>query len=242
MTSAPRIDLGDDRLDHALGALGSDLPVPPPLGDELEQSLAELAPITPRRPKRQYTVVAALSLLYAGFLLLMTDLRPDLSGLPNTWLIVYAAVWLVSFLGITWLVLVPGPDKVMPNWRYAGIGAAIAIVGFVLGGMLFPHDPGQPADAPLFGKVVFAHGCLVWGTITALVPIALASLLLRGSVPVGSRWVGAGIGAAGGSLGGLFLHLHCPVADAFHLGVIHGGVVLVSAVLGAVVLPQARRA
>jgi hypothetical protein len=83
--------------------------------------------------------------------------------------------------------------------------------------------------------------CLIMGMATALVPVILGALILRGSVPVGSRWAGAGLGAAGGSLGGLFLHLHCPVADALHLGVIHGGVVALGAIVGALIIPRAAR-
>jgi hypothetical protein len=61
---------------------------------------------------------------------------------------------------------------------------------------------------------------------------------LRGVLPVGARWTAAGLGAAGGSLGGLVLHLHCPIADRWHLGLVHGGVVVLAAVLAAVVVPR----
>jgi len=75
--------------------------------------------------------------------------------------------------------------------------------------------------------------CMGLGVATALVPVVLGALVLRGALPVGSRWAAAGLGAAGGSLGGLVLHLHCPIVDGWHLGIAHGGVVAVSAALAA---------
>ena len=73
----------------------------------------------------------------------------------------------------------------------------------------------------------------------AVVPIILGTLALRRALPVGSRWVAAGIGAAGGSLGGLVLHLHCPIADGVHVGLVHGGVIAIAALLAAALMPRA---
>ncbi|GAB4542936.1 MAG: hypothetical protein Tsb0020_55080 [Haliangiales bacterium] len=233
--------ISEDRIDQTLTGLGRDLPLPPPLSAEFEAEITQLRPAAPRQPRRQFSVVALLSLLYGGFLVVMTDLRPDIDELPMLGVLTYSAVWLMSFLIITWLVLIPGRGRVMPNWRYAGVSAAIAVATFVAAGFLLPFGgPDSVTLAPL-DSLINGHKCLIWGTITSLVPIALGSLLLRGSVPVGSRWAGAGLGAAGGSLGGLMLHLHCPVADPLHLGVIHGGVVLVASVIGAVLLPTTAR-
>jgi hypothetical protein len=82
------------------------------------------------------------------------------------------------------------------------------------------------------------HSCLEIGVGIAIVPILLGALVLRGALPVGTRWTAAALGAAGGSLGGLVLHLHCPIADGWHLGLVHGGVVIVSALLAAAVVPR----
>lgn len=230
-----------DHIDDTLRALGTTRMPPPPLAPALEAELGRLTPMAPRRPRRQFLLVGALSLIYVGLLLLVLHLRPDLAGLPPLWLIAYCTAWLASFLVITWLVMVPAPGRVMPNWRYAGMGAALALVGFVAGGLLFDRQaPGMSVVLePSLGNVLRGARCLLWGTTTAVVPVMLGALLLRGTLPVGSPWAGAAMGAAGGSLGGLMLHLHCPVADALHLGVVHGGVVLVSAVLGALIIPRA---
>jgi hypothetical protein len=78
--------------------------------------------------------------------------------------------------------------------------------------------------------------CLLIGLVGAIVPAALAALALRGVVPVGRRWVAAALGAAGGALGGLVLHGHCPITERFHVGLVHGGVVLVAAAVAVLVV------
>lgn len=236
--------MSSDRIEQTLRALGNRLPEPPPLAPALEAELGRLQAVRTRRPRRQFVITCAISLIYGGLILLLARLRPDLAGLPTAWMLIYSAAWLLSFLVITWLVLVPGPGRVMPSWRHAGIGAVAASIGFVAAGLLFHrHAPGLSVVLePSLHNLLTHSGCLRSGVITALVPVALSALLLRGSVPVGSRWAGAAVGAAGGSLGGLMLHLHCPVADALHLGVVHGGVVVVGVVAGALAVPRIARA
>jgi hypothetical protein len=236
--------MSSDRIEQTLRALGNRLPDPPPLAPALEAELGRIQAVRTRRPRRQFVITCAVSLIYGGLVLLLARLRPDLAGLPMAWMIIYSAAWLLSFLVITWLVLVPGPGRVMPSWRHAGIGAVTASIGFVAAGLLFHrHAPGlSVVPEPSLHNLLAHSGCLRGGVLTAMVPVALSALLLRGSVPVGSRWAGAGVGAAGGSLGGLMLHLHCPVADALHLGVIHGGVVVIGVVVGALAVPRIARA
>jgi hypothetical protein len=86
--------------------------------------------------------------------------------------------------------------------------------------------------------VVDHAGCIRWGLLGAAVPILLAALAVRGSVPVGSRLAAAAIGASGGALGGLVLQFHCPITERFHLGLVHGGLVVLAA-LAAVLAAQA---
>ena len=233
----------DDLLERTRRALDHDAGEAPPPGPVLQAELGRIAPVRTRRPRRQFAALSAVSLTYGGLLLLLAQVRPDLAGLPTPWLVLYGAAWLASFLVITWLVLVPGPRRVMPSWRHAGIGAIVASVGFVLAGLLLHRSgPDSIVLAPTLHDLWRGRNCLLFGGLTALVPIALSALLLRGSIPVGSRWAGAGVGAAGGSLGGLVLHLYCPVADPLLHGVIHGGLVAAGAVIGALAVPRIARA
>jgi hypothetical protein len=136
--------------------------------------------------------------------------------------------------------VVPPRGQVMPRWRTAGLaslaaGALLVTLGLLLGSDASPYPVG-PATVLRYGR-----GCLEAGVLTAVVPVALAALLVRGSLPVGRRWSAAALGAAGGSLGGLALEFHCPLGERFHLGLIHGGVVLASALIAVVVASVGRR-
>ena len=103
---------------------------------------------------------------------------------------------------------------------------------------LFVHPHGAHSHALGWEHLPRGHGCLELGVATALVPVVAGALFLRRALPVGSRWVAAALGAGGGCLGGLVLHLHCPITDAPHVGLVHGGVVVVSALLAAAFVPR----
>jgi hypothetical protein len=226
-----------------LDAILADAPLPsaPPLGDALERELASLAPVRARNPRRDVLIVLVASLAYAGVFLAILRLRRDCRELPIAWLVAYASAWFVGFASLLWIAIVPPRGQVMPRWRAAGVGAAIAAVAFIVGG-LFLHESGPSSTYYGLARIHHGHWCLEIGVATAIVPAVLGSIVLRGVLPVGARWTAAGLGAAGGSLGGLVLHLHCPIADGWHLGLVHGGVVLVSAAIAALLAPRAKLA
>jgi len=224
-----------DRLDQSLRELH--VPPPPPLGGELAAELDRMAPVRPRRPWLDVGRIMAVSLTYGAALVAYFTVRRDLGGLSPLWAIGYGLAWLTGFALLSWAALVPPRGGVMPRWRAAGIGAVLASVAFIVGGLLF-HDSGPGSYHLGLAQVHRGYRCLELGLATAIVPVVLGALLLRGALPVGARWAAAGLGAAGGSLGGLVLHLHCPIADGWHLGLIHGGVVLISAVLAAALAPR----
>jgi Negative regulator of sigma F len=204
-------------------------PTPPALDGAFEAELDRLAPVTPRRPLRQLALVVAVSLLYAGLVVLVTTVRADLPGLPRPWLFTYLAAWLVGFGLPLWVALVPARGAMMPRTNLAAGIAAGSAIGFCALGLLWAKSgPGSHT-----GGLHSAPGCLSIGLATAIVPVVLGTILLRGVAPVGSRLTAAALGAAAGSLGGFALHLHCPIADRVHVGVVHGSVVAIAAVLTA---------
>ena len=209
----------------------------PPMAAELEQELARLAPVAPRRPVRQALVAGAVSLAYAAIVLAVVAVRHELAALPRLWLVLYLGAWLAGFAVPVWFALVPRPGGMMPRWRIAGAIAAVCAVGFVVAGLLVPRGAAESLRLG-FGD---AHQCLSIGLVTAMVPVVLGTALLRGAAPVGSRVTAAALGAAGGSLGGFVLHLHCPIADGVHVGLVHGAVVAVAALLAAALVPRALR-
>ena len=158
-------------------------------------------------------------------------------GVPVWWLVTYGVAWFTGFVALAALSIIPRRGSVMPSWRLAGLAAFLVSLGFVTMGLVM--EPSSPESAYLtLGTLHHGHFCLEAGLGVAIVPVVLGALVLRGVLPVGSRWNAAGLGAAGGSLGGLVLHLHCPIADRWHLGLVHGGVVLVSALLAAALAPK----
>ena len=219
-----------------------DFPVPalPPLGGELERELGALAPVATRRPLRQLAILVGISLVYGAGLLAAIRTRRDLDELPMGWFAAAGSAWLLGFVAPAAIALVPRPGSVLPRWQLAAVAAAIGSVAFIALGLLV--HPSGPSSLD-YGTEHFlrGHTCLEAGLATALVPVVAGAIFLRGALPVGARWTAASLGAGGGALGGLVLHLHCRIADLLHVGLIHGGVVLVAALLAAALVPRATR-
>jgi hypothetical protein len=212
-------------------------PVPPPPSAQLEAELAKLAPVSLRRPVRQLTLLLGISLIYGGGVCAMLSTRRDLAELPVIWLVGAGLAWLLGFVAPVYLATVPRAGGVIPRWQLAGAASVIGSLGFIaLGLTLHPHGAASVAlDWDHLGK---GTSCLKFGLATAIVPVVVGAVFLRGALPVGSRWVAAALGAGGGSLGGLMLHLHCPITERLHVGLIHGGVVGVAALLAAALVPR----
>ncbi|HUH02651.1 MAG TPA: NrsF family protein [Kofleriaceae bacterium] len=234
---------GDERLAETLRGLGAPGASVPPLHPDLERELGSLQAVSPRRPLRQLALFSLVSLSVAGGLLAVLTLRRDLELLPRAWLIAYSAGWFLGFLGLGALALLPARHQVSPRWRAAGIAALGAGAAFVVVGLLLARSTTESTMAPATagGLWDFGRACLSLGLVTAITPVLLGTLFLRGAAPVGARWVGWALGAAGGALGGLLLHLHCPIADHLHLGVIHGGVVVIAGLLSALIVDRLLR-
>ena len=211
---------------------------PPPMSPALEAELASLSAIPARRPVAQLAKLVAVSLVYAAGLLAITTVRDDAGELPMGWMVAAAGLWLGGFALPMYWVLVPPPGSMIARWKLAGGVAIVMAIGFVVLGLAV-HPSGPSSVHYGAERFLEGHWCLELGVATALVPVILGAIFLRGAIPVASRWVAAGLGAGGGSLGGFLLHLHCPIADALHVGIMHGGVVGVSALLAAAIVPHA---
>lgn len=212
-------------------------PPPPEIGAVLDAELARLAPVRPRRPVRDALLIVGSGAAVGGAFLAMMKIRRDLLELPPLWLAAMALGWLMGFVVPAYLALVPARGHVVGRWRAAAVSAAVAALLMVASSLVL--QPSGPSSIPRVGEVWHQHGCLEVGLAAALVPVLLAAIAVRGAFPVGSRWAAGALGAAGGALGGLLLHFHCAVADPWHVGVIHGGVVLVAAAISALVVPAA---
>ena len=214
-------------------------PEPPPLSAALEAELGKLAPVKTRRPLHQLAMLVAVSLIYGAGLLFFVTTREDMFELPMFWLAAVGLAWLFGFLVPCYFALVPRRGAVMPRWRLSAIAALVATVGFVTLGLAVHHPMGPSSVEYGWERFGRGHTCLEIGLASALVPVVVGAIFLRGALPVGARWIAAALGAGGGCLGGLVLHLHCNVVDEIHVGLIHGGVVVLSALLAAAIVPRA---
>jgi hypothetical protein len=73
------------------------------------------------------------------------------------------------------------------------------------------------------------------------VPILGAALALRGTFAAGAVWRSALVGVACGLGAAVAAQLRCPITGGAHIALAHGGVVVISALLGAFLLPRATR-
>lgn len=226
-----------ERIDAALDQLAAHPPAPPALSALLDAELSDLEAVTPRRPWRHAAIVGTVAIAYAGGLLAVLAMRKDMDELPMSWLVGVGILWLAGFVVPSTLALVPRAGHIAPRWRAAAIVSVVSSALFVVLG-LFVHPSGPSSGYLGAENFIHGHGCLELGLVTAIAPALLGAFFLRGSLPVQSRWVSAALGAGGGSLGGLFLHLHCRIADGLHVGLVHGGVVVVGALLAALLLPR----
>lgn len=236
--AAPAGDGFDRKVEESLSALATDETAAPPMGSALVRELAGLRPATTRLPRREWAAVLGLSTFYGTGILAWMGVRDDLSRMPPAWLVGMGIAWLAGFLTVTWLVLVPPRGHVMPRWRRAAAVAGLVAAILVTAGLLRPDAlaaTGTTYPATVATVAARGHQCLRWGMTVAALPVLLTFLAIRGAVPVGCRWLGAAIGAAGGAFGGLTLHLHCPISEPFHVGLVHGGLVVVTAALAALV-------
>jgi hypothetical protein len=75
-----------------------------------------------------------------------------------------------------------------------------------------------------------------------ILPLLLAGFALRTTFVGGAGWRSAVLGTGAGLLAAATITLHCPVSGSFHVGLGHGGAILASALLGALVLSRVTRA
>lgn len=230
------------RLDGALASLGDDGGSLPPLSAALRAELDDLAPVQTARPLRRFVIAGLISALWMGGLLALLGLRRDLEPLPRLWLVLYLSAWGLTFAALSFGAQMPRRGSIMPRSPVIGRLGVAAGVGFVGAGLFAAREvPGLSTvyDADLGTVLRYGTYCIAIGMVTASLPIAISAIMLHNVAPAGAGWLGMGIGASGGALGGLLLHLHCPIAERTHLGLVHGGVVLIAAAAGALVMMRA---
>jgi hypothetical protein len=213
----------------------TDLPDPPPPSEALLAAMGRVTPVRTRRPMRRFALVAAASLAYTALWLVWFPPRKDLPFLPRFVWGAELLVWLAAFVGTMAAAIVPRRGAVLPDAPRAGRFAALAALALIALGLV--AAPSAAGHTLFFNEpheqVAGIFRCMTFGLFVALVPLTFALVASRRVLLVGSTRVMAAAGAAGGALGGLVLHVLCPVGGALHVGFGHGGAVMVAAALGA---------
>lgn len=204
----------------------------PPMSAALAAALDSVKPVAMRRPKRDLVLFALLSLPFYAAILLIIGLRRDLSGLSPLWLGSVGLVWFTSFGAAAYLGFVPAKGHIAPQsrsiWQVVLASSAVVIA---IGLLAVQDVPGASMTYPSTMENLVSHAgaCSRMGLSIGIAPGILALLLMRRFVPVGRVSVGLSLGAAGGSLGGLALMLHCPISESLHVGIVHGSCIVISA-------------
>jgi hypothetical protein len=199
-----------------------------------------MRPVRTRAPLRTLLAVAAAAFVFPLAALAAYPLRADLDALPALWVFSVAVVWLAGFVVPLTYAIVPRRQHVLPDSARAMRTAVLACLTLVLMGLVFTVDAPGLTILPRTtwdGFVQLWWHCISFSLKVSLPTILVASFLLRW-VAIAQAWrLGAAIGAAAGALSGLTLHGLCPYGGAAHVGLAHGGGVVVGALLGALWLP-----
>jgi hypothetical protein len=216
----------------------------PPPGPELLARVQRIAPVRTRRPGLTLVTAILLSAVAPAYLLHTYPMRRDLGALPGWWVALAAGAWALAVVVLVARAFLPRRGEVLPNMSEAFRAAVITTIGMVGVGLVFTIDAPCCTIVPAGRWSDFSSAwwhCVSFGLRTSLPTLMVGALLLRGLVWVRGARMGAVLGAAGGALAGLTLHLLCPIGGALHVGLAHGGGVLIGAAIGGVVLGLAFR-
>jgi hypothetical protein len=215
-------------------------PAHPPPSQALLDAVAAAkgSRVRTRRPALALAAALLVALSAGAAMVALRGVRGDLPSQPRAPWLLLGAAWLAGLIAPLALALVPRRGQVLPRTaaaRAAAIAGALGLVAlpFVLARVT--PDSRVAKDGAELARATLS--CLSVGLLLAIAPLAAGALALWRTLPVGARSIGAALGAAGGALGGLALHLHCAWAEPLHVALGHGGAVIVGALVGALLAP-----
>jgi len=196
-------------------------------------SLAAMRPVRTRAPVRSLLLVAFVACAYPVWTLAASAGRPAVGAVSLAWFGGVAALWFAGFLIPLSLALVPARGQVVPDGGRAFraalvIGVALFCVSLIGG------EGGRPVALTSSSW----HDCLLRGLKLGAPTIVAGALALRRLLLVDSWRLGAALGAAGGSLAGLTLHLTCARTSPSHVALAHAGGLALAALLGTLAVPS----
>jgi len=211
--------------------------VPPP-SPELLGAVGSIKPVRTRTRFGAFLAVLVLGAIWPAYTLVHFPLRRDLRALPPAWVALGAALWAATLVLSLASAVVPARGGVLPSAGRAARISAVAM-GTVL---LFTaawtaYAPGVSLRPEDLGKTLLqsCYGCGRYVLQVTAIFMILGLFFLRRVLPVGGRRIGLAVGAAGGALGGLALHLLCPIATTGHVLLSHVGAMVLASLAGALI-------
>ena len=204
----------------------------PPIGNKLSEQIEAMQPVATRKPQRELLLFVGISLPFFALLIVLLGTRRDLSSLSTPWIGSVILVWLASYLASAYIGFVPAKGHVAPRSRSSRqilIASSFVVVALGLFATQTIDGVSKTYPGTFENFVSHAGSCAMMGFGSGIIPGVIALILMRRFVPVGRTSIGLSLGAAGGSLGGLALLLHCPISERFHVGLVHGGAIVAAA-------------
>lgn len=200
------------------------------------QLVADLSPVSPLRARTGMrwiilTIIFSVGLVVYGF-----GVRADIvAGRPDPMFLTATGLFLVLGLASAWSAIdmaKPAVGKYRDGWAWTAMMAAVLPVAAV----------GLIAIDLFSGKHVYVDAtgieCLIVGCIASLLTLVSLVLWLRRGAPSSPPMASMLVGVAAGSSGVFAVSLCCPENSLIHIGVWHGGAVVLMGLLGRLALPR----
>ena len=228
-------------LDEQLGAM-ADMSVPAPSAALLEMVRMGGASAT-RKPWRDLGVIVGVAGALAVLYTWRAGVRSDLAALPSIWFYATLAAWTFAFVTPLAVALMPRRGSVLADsGRAALLALAVPTLVTAMSIWLRVDAPGATVIPAAEQQLHYIRSCLTTGLMMAAIPLVASFIALRrAALPSDTRWLGAAIGAANGSLAGGILHAHCSMGGVLHVTMGHASAATVGAIVGAIVVPAVVR-
>lgn len=196
----------------------------------------DLRPVRPLHPgtgmaRILLAIAASIGLVVYGF-----GLRTDIvAGRPDPMFLTSSGLFLVLALASAWSAIDmarPSVGTRRDGWAWTATMAAVLPVA-ALGLIALDLVTGQSVSVDGGG----IH-CLTVGSAAGALTLGTLLLWLRRGAPSSPRLAAMMIGVAAGSAGIFAVSLCCPHNGLIHIGVWHGGTVVLMGALGRLILPR----
>jgi hypothetical protein len=202
----------------------------------IDSLVGDLEPVAPLRQRTGMTWVLLALVAGAFAILIAFGPRADLlNGRLDPIFLVSTGLFLVLALATAWAAI----DMARPfvgtrrdGWGWTALMAAVlpgAALGLIASNLLRGHDAAVDAGG---------YFCLTSGTLTGLVMACALVIWLKRGAPACPRKAGLYTGVAAGAAGIFAVSIHCPYNDLIHIGIWHGGTVILSGLTGRLALPR----